>query len=256
MFDIARREDSSSSHARTCSCAGSFDFFNITNSHASETIGRATGTSYLKPTLILAPRTDASRLPVDLLTKLIAVRTADSFRTSDRPGGSNHPAFFLSGWQRSAPCSERSRCQSPLFAYWLSVRPVAAQGYSHGVFVGTQHGPIELTAYAEVVTNGQLRMAKGSRENIPTLSDIQRVLCNLPNWEPGAIMIANQAIFLDEKAERRELRFAVRRLNISALELRVEDLERKDRLGAVDSGRGRVGNNRRRSCSSSWSGTA
>ena len=36
---------------------GFVDFFNITNSHASETIGRATGTSYLKPTLILAPRT-------------------------------------------------------------------------------------------------------------------------------------------------------------------------------------------------------
>jgi len=112
------------------------------------------------------------------------------------------------------------------------------QGYSHGVFVGTPHGPIELTAYAEVVTNGQLRMAKGSRENIPTLSDIQRVLCNLPNWEPGAIMIANQAIFLDEKAERRDLRFAVRRLNISALELRVEDLERKDRLAQLIQGVG------------------
>ncbi len=33
------------------------DLFNITNSHASETIGRATGTAYLKPTAILAPRT-------------------------------------------------------------------------------------------------------------------------------------------------------------------------------------------------------
>jgi hypothetical protein len=34
-----------------------FDLFNMTNSHASETIGRATGLSYLKPVLILAPRT-------------------------------------------------------------------------------------------------------------------------------------------------------------------------------------------------------
>jgi hypothetical protein len=114
----------------------------------------------------------------------------------------------------------------------------AQGGYSHGVFIGTPHGPIELTAYAEVVTNGQLRMAKGSRENIPTLSDIQRVLCNLPNWQPGAIMIANQAIFLDEKAERRDIRFAVRRLNITALELRVEDLERKDRLAQLIQGVG------------------
>ena len=32
------------------------DLFNITNSHASETISRATGLSYLKPSAILAPR--------------------------------------------------------------------------------------------------------------------------------------------------------------------------------------------------------
>jgi len=36
---------------------GMFDLFNITNSHASETITRATGTAYLKPAAILAPRT-------------------------------------------------------------------------------------------------------------------------------------------------------------------------------------------------------
>lgn len=34
-----------------------FDTFNIGNSHASETIGRATGLAYRKPTAILAPRT-------------------------------------------------------------------------------------------------------------------------------------------------------------------------------------------------------
>jgi hypothetical protein len=112
------------------------------------------------------------------------------------------------------------------------VEPVVPQGgYVHGLFVGTQNGPVELTAYAEVVTNGQLRMAKGSFENVPTLSDVQRVLCNLPNWEPGAIFVATQEIFRNERAERREVRFALRRLNISALELRVEDVERKDRLG-------------------------
>jgi len=123
---------------------------------------------------------------------------------------------------------------------WILSGSGAASGQSYlpGVFVATEHGPIELTAYAEVVTNGQLRMAKGSRENIPTLADIQRVLCNLPNWQPGAIMIANQEIFIDEKAERRELRFAVRRLNISALELKVEDLERRDRLAQLIQGVG------------------
>ena len=54
--------------------------------------------------------------------------------------------------------------------------PVGQGGYVHGVFVGSPHGPIELTAYAEVVTNGQLRMAKGSFNNVPTLLDAQRIL--------------------------------------------------------------------------------
>jgi hypothetical protein len=35
----------------------SLDAFNLTNSHASETIGRATGTAFQKPTAILAPFT-------------------------------------------------------------------------------------------------------------------------------------------------------------------------------------------------------
>jgi hypothetical protein len=34
-----------------------FDLFNITNSHSSETISRATGTGYQRPSAILAPRT-------------------------------------------------------------------------------------------------------------------------------------------------------------------------------------------------------
>ena len=106
-------------------------------------------------------------------------------------------------------------------------------GYQPGVFVGTLHGPIELTAYAEVATNGQLRMAKGDLGNIPALSDVQLILCNLPSWQPGAIFVSTQEIFRDERAERREVRFALRRLNISALELRVEDIERQDRLAEL-----------------------
>ena len=36
---------------------GFLDFFNITNSHASETITRSTGASFLRPAAILAPFT-------------------------------------------------------------------------------------------------------------------------------------------------------------------------------------------------------
>ena len=129
----------------------------------------------------------------------------------------------------------RTLTMSFAVAWVLAPTALVAQqsGYMPGVFVGTQHGPIELSAYAEVVTNGQLRMARGSFENVPTLSDVQRILCNLPNWQPGAIFVATQEIFRDERAERREVPFALRRLNVSALELRVEDIERKDRLAEL-----------------------
>ena len=104
------------------------------------------------------------------------------------------------------------------------------QGLLPGVFVATEHGPVELTAYAEVARNGQLRMAKGSLGNVPTAGDIRGILCNLPNWRPGSVFIASESIFRDERAERREITFAVRLRSISAFEVKVEDVERRDRL--------------------------
>ena len=43
------------------------DLFNITNSHASETISRATGLGYQKPSAILAPRYGTCWFPVPLV---------------------------------------------------------------------------------------------------------------------------------------------------------------------------------------------
>ena len=55
VFDIrAEKQFSFGSRVRL---RAMFDAFNLTNSHASETIGRTTGISYLKPTAILAPIT-------------------------------------------------------------------------------------------------------------------------------------------------------------------------------------------------------
>ena len=51
----ARREEPHADHR--VRMRAFFDAFNLTNSHASETIGRATGLSYQKPTAILAPFT-------------------------------------------------------------------------------------------------------------------------------------------------------------------------------------------------------
>jgi hypothetical protein len=55
VFDT--RVEKTFKFAHNLAVRGFVDFFNITNSHASETIGRATGLAYLKPTAILAPFT-------------------------------------------------------------------------------------------------------------------------------------------------------------------------------------------------------
>jgi hypothetical protein len=55
VFDVrAEKQFSFGSRVRL---RAMFDAFNLTNSHASETISRATGLSYQKPSAILAPRT-------------------------------------------------------------------------------------------------------------------------------------------------------------------------------------------------------
>ncbi len=55
VFDI--RAEKSFSFGSRVRLRAYFDAFNLTNSHASETISRATGLSYLKPSAILAPVT-------------------------------------------------------------------------------------------------------------------------------------------------------------------------------------------------------
>ena len=56
IFVVDTRLEKSVKLGRT-QVRGMLDFFNITNSHASETITRSTGTAYLKPSAILAPFT-------------------------------------------------------------------------------------------------------------------------------------------------------------------------------------------------------
>ena len=55
MFDI--RAEKTLNVGQRIRLRGFFDLFNIANSSAAETITRTTGTNYLRPTAILAPRT-------------------------------------------------------------------------------------------------------------------------------------------------------------------------------------------------------
>ena len=99
-----------------------------------------------------------------------------------------------------------------------------------GVFAGTPSGPVELIAYADRTSTGLLRMSYGSFEDVPAFNSVSRVLCNLPNWRPELVWLSTRRVFKDEYAERRILPFAVRPLNISALELRVSDMEDPGRV--------------------------
>lgn len=111
-----------------------------------------------------------------------------------------------------------------LLAVWTV--PSAAQSrYIDGVFIHAGAEPIELLTFADRISSGQLRLSSGSFEDVPIVSSVSRILCSLPTWTPAAVWLSTKRIFRDEYAERRRLPYAVRRLNIYAIELRIADVE-------------------------------
>lgn len=96
--------------------------------------------------------------------------------------------------------------------------------YIDGVFVASPSGPVELIAYAEPSGTGILHLTNGSMDDVPTLRAGCRVLVSLPSWRPAGAIIATEAIFDDHRAERRDLRWSFRALNIYAADLEFRDL--------------------------------
>ena len=114
------------------------------------------------------------------------------------------------------------------------LRRVAAQPrYVDGVFVHDGERPIELLAYAERAASGLLRLAAASFDDVPEVVRIYRVLCSQPTWKPAMVWASTMEIFKDERAERRQLRFGTRQLNVYAVELAVPDVESADRVAAL-----------------------
>ncbi len=110
-------------------------------------------------------------------------------------------------------------------ALWLCEDVLQAQRrYIDGVFVASPSGPVELITYAEPSSTGLLHLTNGSMDDVPTLGPGCRILVSLPSWRPAGVIIATEAIFKDDRAERRDLRWSVRSLNIYAAELEFRDL--------------------------------
>lgn len=103
--------------------------------------------------------------------------------------------------------------------------------YIDGIFVAPRTGaPVELIAYAEQTSVGRLRMAEGTLDDAPLIHEAVSVLASLPHWKPIAAFITTTHLFKDERAERRNMSFAVSKLNVYALGLRIADLEKRERI--------------------------
>jgi hypothetical protein len=76
-------------------------------------------------------------------------------------------------------------------------------------------------------------MQHGTLEDAPLVHEIVSVLASMPNWRPQSVTVSTAEVFRDERAERRGLVFAVNKLNVYALGLRIADLEQRKRIDSL-----------------------
>ncbi len=107
----------------------------------------------------------------------------------------------------------------------------SAQGSA--VVLHTSTEQIPLKAWAEFRRAGTLVMASGTFSDIPTITDFTMLRCSLTGWSPMSVMVASEDLFANEYAERRMLPIAGRRIGVTALQVRVADLERPARIAEL-----------------------
>lgn len=102
--------------------------------------------------------------------------------------------------------------------------PVArAQAPMSGMFVGTPDGPQELAIYAERTPVGRIKAPRMALDDAQMIAGPVRVLCNLPHFRLRSMWLSTRRVFRDDRAERRPLRVAQRRLSITAVFAEVSD---------------------------------
>lgn len=102
-----------------------------------------------------------------------------------------------------------------------------AQSFPDGLLVQEHDSLVEVGAYAELRSNGRLRMAFGTLEDVVAVARVRMVVCNLGQWTLGAVWVTSRAIFADERAERRQLPYVVNRVSVRTTRNRVADLEER-----------------------------
>ena len=114
---------------------------------------------------------------------------------------------------------------------FCSALPARAQ--DTGVLLFTETEQIPLKTYAEFMRSGILRITHGSIKDIPTVDSIRFIRCSRTGWQPVAVMAASEELFTSEYAERRMLPIATRPVGVTAVTVRVADLENPERIAEL-----------------------
>ena len=123
-----------------------------------------------------------------------------------------------------------------IVAVWISWGPAPVAQFEHaqGLFIqGRGADEQELVAYAEIGGAEELRMLRGTIEEIPTLHELIGVLSNIPSWRPAEVVVTTLEAFRPDRAdraERRQVAIAQKQLNAIARLVRVSDLERRETI--------------------------
>jgi hypothetical protein len=116
-------------------------------------------------------------------------------------------------------------------ALLIVTAPALAQDTS--VLLFTDSEQIPLKTYAEFMVSGVLRISHGSIKDIPTIDTLRFIRVSRTGWAPVAVMAASEELFKSEHAERRMIPIAVRPVGVTAVAVRVADLEKPERVAEL-----------------------
>lgn len=119
-----------------------------------------------------------------------------------------------------------------IVAIVILAAPVLAQ-QAAPVVLHTSKEQIPLTAYAEFMRIGTLRLTHGSVRDIPTVTDVDYFRCGLTGWSPKGVLVSSEELFTSEYAERRLIPIFVRPVGVSTVAARAADLEKPERVAEL-----------------------
>jgi len=129
--------------------------------------------------------------------------------------------------------SRRSTSLIAALAAAIILAAVPARAQDTGVLLFTDKEQIPLKTYAEFMTAGVLRITSGAVKDIPTIDTFRMIRCSITGWRPVAVMVASGDLFKSEYSERRMIPIAQRPVGVTAVAVRVADLEKPERIAEL-----------------------